>query len=66
MAPKSPAVIECCYQIDAEWPDEMSPQRLEEYKAQVKEFREKLGANLYTLVKDMKAGNHGKDLVEEL
>jgi putative sterol carrier protein len=43
LAPKSGAVIDCFYQVDTEWPDEMSPQRLEEYRAQVKEFRQRLG-----------------------
>lgn len=43
LAAKSPAVVECFYKTDTEWPDEMSPERLEEYKAQVKEFRERLG-----------------------
>ena len=42
LAAKSPAVVECFYKTDTEWPDEMSPQRLEEYRAQVKEFRERL------------------------
>lgn len=43
LAPKSPALVECFYKVDTEWPDEMSPQRLEEYRAMVKEFRQKLG-----------------------
>ena len=43
LAPKSPAVVECFHQVDTEWPDEMSPQRLEEYRAYVKEFAAKLG-----------------------
>jgi putative sterol carrier protein len=43
LAAKSPAVVECFYKTDTGWPDEMSPERLEEYKAQVKEFRERLG-----------------------
>ncbi len=42
MAPKSGALIEVFNKLDTGWPDEMSPQRLEEYKAQVKTFREKL------------------------
>jgi putative sterol carrier protein len=43
LAPKSPALVECFYKVDTEWPDEMPPERLEQYKAQVKDFREKLG-----------------------
>ena len=42
LASKSGALIESFYKVDTEWPDEMSPQRLEEYKAQVKEFRGRL------------------------
>jgi hypothetical protein len=42
LASKSGPLIETFYKVDTEWPDEMSPQRLEEYKAQVKGFREKL------------------------
>ena len=42
LASKSGPLIENFYRIDTEWPDEMSPQRLEEYKALVKGFREKL------------------------
>ncbi len=43
LASKSPAIVELLKKIDTEWPDEMSPQRLDEYKAQVKEFRGRLG-----------------------
>ena len=43
LASKSSAVIASFYQINTEWPDEMPPQRLEEYKTQVKEFRGRLG-----------------------
>jgi putative sterol carrier protein len=43
LASKSSAVVEAFYKIDTEWPDEMSPQRLREYEAQVSEFRQKLG-----------------------
>jgi putative sterol carrier protein len=43
LASKSPALVDAFYKVDTEWPDDMSPQRLEEYKAQVKEFRERLG-----------------------
>jgi len=39
---KSGPLIENFYQIDTEWPDEMSPQRLEEYRAKVEEFRQRL------------------------
>jgi hypothetical protein len=42
LASKSGALIESFYKVDTEWPDEMSPQRLEEYKVQVKGFRERL------------------------
>ena len=42
LAPKSPAVIESFHRVDTEWPDEMSPQRLQEYKARMAEFRQKL------------------------
>ncbi len=42
LASKSPAVVESFYKIDTEWPDEMSPQRLQEYSAKVAEFRQKL------------------------
>jgi putative sterol carrier protein len=42
LASKSGPLIETFYKVDTEWPDGMSPQRLEEYKAQVKGFREKL------------------------
>jgi putative sterol carrier protein len=42
LASKSPAVVEAFHKIDTEWPDEMSPQRLEEYRTGVKAFREKL------------------------
>lgn len=42
LAPKSGPLIEVFNKVDTEWPDEMSPQRLEQYKAQVKEFRGRL------------------------
>jgi putative sterol carrier protein len=42
LASKSGALIETFYKVDTEWPNEMSPQRLEAYKALVKRFREKL------------------------
>jgi hypothetical protein len=42
LASKSGPLIENFYKVDTEWPDEMSPQRLEQFKAQVKTFREKL------------------------
>jgi putative sterol carrier protein len=42
LASKSGPLVETFYKVDTEWPDEMSPQRLEEYKALVKGFREKL------------------------
>jgi hypothetical protein len=42
LAPKSPAVVGAFNKIDTEWPDEMSPQRLQEYKAKVAEFRQRL------------------------
>jgi hypothetical protein len=43
LAPKSPAVLGAFNKIDPEWPDEMTPQRLQEYKAKVAEFRQRLG-----------------------
>ncbi|MDY6918354.1 MAG: SCP2 sterol-binding domain-containing protein [Chloroflexota bacterium] len=43
LAPKAPAVVDCFYQVDTEWPDEMSPERLEEYRALVREFTTRLG-----------------------
>jgi putative sterol carrier protein len=42
IAPKSSVIVELLNKVGTEWPDEMSPQRLEEYKAHVKEFRERL------------------------
>ncbi len=42
LAPKSPAVVGAFNKIDTEWPDEMTPQRLQEYKAKVAEFRQRL------------------------
>jgi hypothetical protein len=42
LAPKSGAVVGAFNKIDTEWPDEMSPQRLQEYKAEVAEFRKRL------------------------
>jgi hypothetical protein len=35
-------VVGSFYKIDTEWPDDMSPQRLQEYKAMVAEFRQRL------------------------
>ena len=43
LGPKSPALIECFSGVDTEWPDEMSPERIEEYRAGMKEFRARLG-----------------------
>jgi len=43
LGPKSPALIECFSGIETEWPDEMSPERIEEYRAGMKEFRSSLG-----------------------
>ncbi|MBM4388645.1 MAG: SCP2 sterol-binding domain-containing protein [Deltaproteobacteria bacterium] len=42
IAPKSSVIVDLLNKVGTEWPDEMSPQRLEEYKAHVKEFRERL------------------------
>ena len=42
IAPKSSVIVDLLNKGGTEWPDEMSPQRLEKYKAQVKEFRERL------------------------
>ena len=43
LASKSPALVQVFNDIDTEWPDEMSPERLEEYRGQVSEFRQRLG-----------------------
>jgi putative sterol carrier protein len=43
LASKSPALVDVFNKVDTEWPDEMSPERLEEYRDQVKEFRGRLG-----------------------
>ncbi len=42
LASKSPALAETFNKVDTEWPDEMSPQRMREYKAKVAEFRQRL------------------------
>lgn len=42
LASKSSAVVDAFHKIETEWPDEMSPQRLEEYRTAVKEFRDRL------------------------
>lgn len=42
LASKSPAVVDLFNKIPTEWPDEMSPQRFEAYKSEVKEFRNRL------------------------
>jgi putative sterol carrier protein len=42
LASKSGAVIEPFYQVETEWPDEMSPQRLEQYRAELNSIRERL------------------------
>jgi hypothetical protein len=42
LASKSPAVVDLFHRIQTEWPDEMSPQRFENYKSQVTEFRKRL------------------------
>ena len=42
LASKSPVVVEIFNKVDTEWPDEMSPQRMREYKAKVAEFRQRL------------------------
>ena len=43
LGPKSPALVETFNNIETEWPDEMSPERLEQYRAQMNEFRSRLG-----------------------
>jgi putative sterol carrier protein len=43
LASKSPALVDVFNRVDTEWPDEMSPERLEEYRGQVREFRQRLG-----------------------
>jgi len=42
LASKSSAVVEAFYKIDTEWPDEMSPDRLEAYRAELEASRERL------------------------
>jgi len=42
LAPKSGAVVGAFNKIDTEWPDDMSPQRLQEYKVMVAQFRQRL------------------------
>jgi putative sterol carrier protein len=42
IAPKSSVIVDLLNKVGTEWPDEMSPQRLEEYKAHAKAFRERL------------------------
>jgi putative sterol carrier protein len=42
LASKSPAVVDLFHKIQTEWPDEMSPQRFESYKSEVREFRNRL------------------------
>ncbi len=42
LASKSPAVADTFNKVDTDWPDEMSPQRLREYRAKVAEFRQRL------------------------
>ncbi|MBM4445063.1 MAG: hypothetical protein FJ020_07155 [Chloroflexi bacterium] len=43
LASKSSAVVEAFNNIDTEWPDEMSPQRLHDYESRLAEVRQKLG-----------------------
>jgi hypothetical protein len=40
---KAPHLAEVFASVETEWPDEMSPERVEEYRAQMNEFRAKLG-----------------------
>jgi long-chain acyl-CoA synthetase len=40
---KAPAVVEAFNQVVTEWPDEMSPERLEEYRAQLNKYRAEQG-----------------------
>jgi hypothetical protein len=42
LASKSPTAVGAFNKIDTEWPDEMTPQRLQEYKVKVAEFRQRL------------------------
>lgn len=40
---RAPALIDNFYKVDTEWPDEMPPERLEEYKARMKQILDSLG-----------------------
>ncbi len=42
LASKSPVLADTFNEVDTEWPDEMSPQRLREYQATVAQFRQRL------------------------
>jgi hypothetical protein len=42
LATKIPALAGDFNKIATEWPDEMSPQRLQEYKVKVSEFRQRM------------------------
>ena len=43
LASKAPQLVAVFGDIQTEWPDEMSPERREEYRAQLNEFRAKTG-----------------------
>jgi hypothetical protein len=42
LASKSPVVVDIFNRVDTEWPDEMPPQRLREYRTRMEEFRQRL------------------------
>jgi putative sterol carrier protein len=43
LAPKAPYLVDVFGGVETEWPDEMSPERLEKYRAEINEFRAKSG-----------------------
>ena len=43
LAPKSGPLVDVFHRVDTEWPDEMPPGRLEEYRVQLALIREDLG-----------------------
>ena len=40
---RAPALVDNLYKVDTEWPDEMPPERLEGYKARMKQILDSLG-----------------------
>ena len=43
LAPHAPTLVEALTQVEIQFPDEMSPNELAEYKSYLKEFRKNLG-----------------------